>query len=189
MTKHSGLRAFRAQCYAMAAIGATLAFAALAPAAQADSNSARVRLTGSVRPVCTVDGGSRVRTPVTVGNINEPNQTAASYVLNCNAPFAYEVTSQYGGLRRQGGAGGWPSGIPVRGYTLDMTIPTDGAAISVNCASNTLIPGSATCGTGDSGAAIAINKTAALRVAWGNTPQLPAGTYADRITFVVRLQQ
>jgi hypothetical protein len=165
----------------------TLVMATTTPANAEDNNKVDVHLKGSVRPTCEVAGRrSSVTTPVNVGNVNTPGSTAIDYPVNCNAPFAYEISSRYGGLQRRRLINGER---PKRIYNVNVNIPTDIGAINDTCASDTIKAGSVTCALSDSGDGVALDQQAHLTVSWDGTPQLPGGKYTDRLTFTVRLQQ
>lgn len=183
----------RARFRGLAAVGAVVALAALATgAALADNNNgndAKIHLKGRVAPVCTVDGQSsgQVTATVNVGNINVPGEKQVNYPINCNAPFAYTLSSLNGGLQRQGAWPG-PGEVPARLYDINVAIPTtQPGRINDTCTSAAIKSGA--CDFRNSGDGVAINQTATLKVNWAAPSALPSGTYSDRITFTVRLQQ
>ncbi len=179
----SGAALLQPLVYEVACVAATLGV--LATAAAADNNKVDVHLRGFVGATCEVAGRSRVTTPVTVGNINEPGTTYIEYPINCNAPFAYEISSRHGGLRRTSALGGTR---PTRRYNININIPTDDVTINDTCSSDTIQGDVIACPLSDSGDGVALDQRARLTVSWPGTPTVPGGTYSDRVTFTVKLK-
>ena len=184
--KHLALKSVRTRCFAARIVWAVAALGALATAVAAnDNNEVDVHLRGSVTATCEVAGRSRVRTPVTVGNINQPGSTYVEYPINCNAPFGYEISSRFGGLRRTARINGQR---PVRLYNVNVNIPTDIDTINDTCSSANIVRRNITCPLSDSGNGVALDQTAKIEVSWEGGDDVPAGTYSDRLTFTVKLQ-
>lgn len=169
--------------------GATCAMSAICAlatlAAAEDNNKVDVHLRGFVGATCEVAGRSKVTTPVSIGNVNQPGSTYVEYPVNCNAPFGYEISSRYGGLRRTSRINGER---PKRLYNVNVNIPTDDHHINDTCRSDTIEGDVITCALSDSGDGVALDQKARLTVSWEGAPQLDAGTYSDRLTFTVKLK-
>lgn len=140
---------------------------------------------------------------VNLGDVSVAGSTSIAFVVDCNAPFAYAVTSGSLGLGRVGGAGPMAPGSQPLATTVPYSITTsfmtdagtfgDTALLantltSANAAPCVAPTYSAACSFTNSGTgAAAAGLPASLTIAWTppSTP-LQAGTYQDTLTLTVR---
>lgn len=139
-----------------------------------------------------------------LGSLASAGSKEISLTVDCNAPFAYAITSGNNGLKHSSGetiangSGAFQTLVP---YTLTTLFKTDGADFgdtlqSANLTTTNAAPCIATvflttCPFTNSGTnAAATGKPAKLTVAWqgpGQDPRL-SGTYTDTLTLTVRVK-
>jgi len=155
------------------------------PGAEA-AEKVTITVLGTISPSCTLDGNETANTRVlTVANLEAALEYG--YNVKCNTPFKYSIVSENGALALEGSANSQNARVP---YEVNVRIPTDDIVIEDRCFSETIKVGQITCAFHDSRNSVAINSRAKLTVHWlPPHTSLPAGTYSDRLTFSVGVQQ
>ncbi|MGH6816050.1 MAG: hypothetical protein ACREC6_10115 [Hyphomicrobiaceae bacterium] len=146
-----------------------------------------IALEGSITASCSLTG---VTTNLDLGNLQNAGAKTTTFMVDCNAPFKYTLASQNGALKHSTiltAPGGFANSLV---YSVQTTIPTDsGPGINDTCASSAIKAGASTCFFTNSGSAVAIDKTASLKVSWSTSPSpLLAGSYQDQVTVTVSVQ-
>ena len=176
-------------------LGAVALSAVLASQAQA-ADTVSLTLQGTIPADCAMTAPN---SSLQLGDITRNGQQALSLNVNCNAPFAYSHLSTNGGLKLQGAAsvvgGAFASSQP---YSVTTSFQTDqgsfgdgalpsGSLTLANAAPCLAASYGASCPFANSGAGVAINRTASLIIGWAApTAPLLAGTYSDVLTVTVR---
>ncbi len=148
-----------------------------------------ITLTGTIEKSCSIAAASGT---VDVGALDGAGSKQFGLDVSCNAPFSYDIEAQEGALVPASPivyVGTFEDRIP---YTLRFQLPlADGlpTAIDVTCTGAELADPSASCGSGDSGTAVAIDEQATVTLAWG-APAHPrlAGTHAETLTFTLQVR-
>ncbi len=141
-----------------------------------------------------------------LGDLNAAGSKVLNFTVDCNAPFAYAITSGNLGLKYASAqenviasSAGFETLIP---YTISTNFQTDGAAFGDNSleAANLTVANatncvgvtySSACPFANSGTnAAATGKNASLTVNWNgiNTKPRLAGSYSDTVTITVRVK-
>ncbi len=142
----------------------------------------QIEVTGSIRTYCA---NSVTSLPIDAGDPSKAGSSAATFTVDCNAPFQYTMQSQNGAMRLVDAPASAPQAKIEVPYDVHIHIPlTLGGAIDDTCNSASIRQGAAiTCKLTDSGAKIAIGQQAVTQVSWnGAQGQLMAGHYSDRLT-------
>jgi hypothetical protein len=157
------------------------AFAPIEAAASEDI--VRLELVGHEDVRCGIDDLAPV---FNLGSLDRAGASALSFTFDCNAPFAYSLTSQNGALAPNGAAPDAASTGRLP-YSVQIRIPTTGGgALADECASAALLA-PPSCPFSNSGAAIASREAAQLAILWTSARDagLLAGLYSDRLTLTV----
>jgi hypothetical protein len=171
----------------VAGVAALIAYSAAGRAA----DKVTVKLTGEIAPECSISnesGSMGIVNPVGKSDIDvsQPGSAVYSFVLNCNAPFAYRLEALNGALAQTGNRATNPSFTQAVPYRVAMQIATGNASINDSCAGEELRMVHASCAFTDSGDAIAINSKANLTIAWSPPVSTPvAGEYHEQIKIFV----
>lgn len=148
-----------------------------------------VELVGAIDTVCELP---EFPESIDLGRLDQRDTHQVDFVVNCNAPFAYQVTSQNGALKHATHEA--PKGFADRlPYALRMYIPTDKGVIDDTCRSPRLREGGRPCRLSNSGDGISINQSARMTFSWDSAPATPggsnrpliAGEYSDVLTITL----
>ena len=119
----------------------------------------------------------------------------ASFMVDCNTPFAYSLISANGALAHDGSMQLASTSDMIAGfvpYSVTTTIPLedgDTPEISDTCDSADILDGVGGCSLTDSGTSIALDKTGTVEISAPATGgPLLAGEYADTLTLTVTVQ-
>jgi len=150
-------------------------------------NTVKIAVRGNIEPSCST---SSTVSSLDIGNIAKAGSAAASFAVDCNAPFQYSVRSEKGAMRLAGAPATAPArrfGVP---YDVHIKIPlTFGGQIDDTCNSRAMRFGAFGCKFTDSGQKIAVNQTAEMEISWGDAQQLlAAGQYSDQLTITVSVK-
>lgn len=152
-------------------------FAAAQGMGSAMSDKVQIALRGHIVPRCDLIGAASSLD--TTPEAGAQGREQLRFELSCNAPFAYQLSSEHGAMRHESGSAG--SGfVAAFPYRATLTILTDsGGTLSLDCASAQLSEPAGAC-AGASGDETAIDKDVSLTVSWGPIEgQLIAGRYSD----------
>lgn len=173
--------------------------AALFATAAAAQTSASVTVQGTLKPACSVALGAQ---PGTL-NLATSGQTQVPMTVDCNAPFAYALTSANGGLLTsdaavQPGSLPFASLVPYRvtsQFQTDNGTFGDADLVSTNLTAANASPcvgaaWSPSCPFSHSGqGAAAVGLPANLSIAWTPPAEpLIAGAYTDILVLTVRVR-
>jgi len=129
-------------------------------------------------------------TSANLGDLTVAGNIALPFKLDCNAPYAIKVRSDHGALARVGQA---PAGSPfpiTLDYVVGLTVATDLAPVSGQCAVSTLSSQACSWSAGlSSGDGVSIGTNGSLTVSWTAPAQTRlAGQYQDQITLTVEVR-
>jgi hypothetical protein len=113
-----------------------------------------------------------------LGSLDAAGSLQIEFGYSCNAAFGYTLSSQNGGLKPA-------TGEDLIVYDVDVSLPTDGAAITNTCTSTAIQEGSVTCAFSNSGTDIATSQTGTLNIKWPASASLHVGTYTDSLTISI----
>jgi hypothetical protein len=162
-------------------------FAAAQGMGGAMADKVQIELRGHIVPRCDITGAAASLDLGTIAETGAQGHEQLKFELSCNAPFAYQLSSEHGAMRHESGSAdvGFVAVFP---YRATLTILTDsGGTLSLDCASAQLGEPAGTC-TGTSGDETSIDKDVSLTVSWGPIEgKLMAGRYSDdlRIAFSI----
>lgn len=167
----------------------------------AHAQTVTLDIQGNLTASCALTGGPNGT--VILGDVSVAGSTSIALAVDCNAPFAYAVTSGSLGLGRVGGVGPMAPGSQPFTTTVPYSITTS-FTTDVGTFGDTALPAntltganaapcvaptySVACPFAHSGTgAAAAGLPASLTIAWTppSTP-LQAGTYQDTLTLTVR---
>ncbi len=168
----------------MTAVAALLSGVALA------GTSGVITVTGSVAEDCNI---VNFPSSVDLGDLQQSASEVISFDFNCNAPFAYTLSSTNGALAHTI-ENSVPGFLTSLDYSVTVSLPTDaGTGILQTITSNSVGPGGTPPTFNDSGNEIALNSVGQLTLQWSapgiatSTPML-AGNYADSLTLTISTQ-
>lgn len=146
--------------------------------------SLTLALKGFVEPSCRISGSS-------ASNISLAwdETKLIEFVVNCNTPFNYSLTSKFGGLKYLNNSGASVAGSSystIANYSISVDIPLEQgnkSKILDHCTSQSIQIEQVDCQFANSGTSIAINKTAKIYIKPDQSEyhNLLAGTYEDTL--------
>jgi hypothetical protein len=164
-------------------------FAAAQGMGGAMADKVQIELRGHIVPRCDLTGAASTLDLGTIAETGAQGEEQLQFELSCNAPFAYQLSSEHGAMRHESassGAGAFSTEFP---YRAALKILTDsGSTLSLDCASSELGETSGPC-AGESGEDTAIGKDATLAVSWGPLDgPLTAGRYTDDLHISIGIE-
>jgi hypothetical protein len=151
--------------------------------AVASEDVVRLELVGHEDVRCGIEDLAPV---FNLGNLDRAGAGSLSFTFDCNAPFAYSVTSQNGALTPIGTAPAAASAAHLP-YSVQIRIPTTGGGTLADECTSAALLAPPSCAFSNSGAAIASGEAAQLSIIWASArdARLLAGLYSDRLTLTV----
>lgn len=162
---------------------AAVAILIAAPSACRASDTATIGMHGVIKPECVVTATS---SSVDLGDLTIDGTQTITFQVFCNSPFAYEIASQYGGLKSVVHTSAPRRFTIFVPYTVSIRIPTTGGGIADTCSSVHILKRSRHCRLTNSGNHISAEGPTTLTISWSASRDTPlAGTYRDVLTFSV----
>lgn len=152
------------------------------------NKSVQIGLRGQISAKCSLSHIGSMPLLRIAGNPSQAQSAALDFIVNCNAPFVYGLSSENGALvfRSAGDKARNPTNhLP---YRIELTLPTnDGGAISSTCDSADLAKAGLAAGacTADSGQAIATAQKGRIVLRWQPGQTLLSGDYSDGLNIQI----
>jgi hypothetical protein len=161
-------------------------------AAGRSADKVTVKLTGEIAPECSIlgaDGSDGSRKALDLGDVTQPGQADYLFVVNCNAPFDYQLEARNGALLLTDSTSNVPGFTNRVPYQVSINIPTDGIAIDDRCTGDTILAGQVRCQLKNSGAGIALKSKSRMTLAWSPGEAVAmVGKYQENITLTIGIR-
>jgi len=144
-----------------------------------------IELTGTIEAHCNIKG---LVSELDLGTLVKTGTKSLSFIINCNSPFSYRLTSLEGGLRLRGATNSIQGFTDLIPYRVITQIPTNSGLIQNDCESTTLTEPEASCNFPNSGGDIAIEQQAVIELSWSTNKDFRAGIYSDNLRLTLQPQ-
>jgi hypothetical protein len=146
----------------------------------ADDQDVSVTVTARISPSCEV---SNATPNLNLGDLSRAGVASVSFLISCNSPFHYALSSRHGSLVRTAGVVANPPFFSSLPYTVTYRLGTSAGMLVDTCLSSNMLATATTCSGRSTSDAIAIQQTATVGFSWDPHGSFPvAGSYADIVT-------